>query len=278
MYMNKLLLFLFGIAFCESFFINKSIKKTSAKRSHLDILSNSETNSSDLLSQLSILSKRIPIYQSIDKDLYVSKGYQRVTGCLSEVWVKCELVGDNNKLKFWGTSDSLLIRGVLGVLSSRLSSASPEEIMHISFENISSILPLYNNNIMSPGRLNGVQNILTAIKEQVSIISKNNNHINSIIVIPDESFTDIEEEEEEEEEEEHEKGQGKLILNDKTFTKFESPSQNNLSPSYKEEVAMLLSGGVDSSVALKLLVDQGYTVDIILTKRYYINIYIYIYI
>jgi sulfur transfer protein SufE len=269
--MNKILLFSFGIAFCKSFFLCKSIKKSSAKRSQLDILSNSGSNSSELLSQLSIFSKSIPIYQSIDKDLYVSKGYQRVTGCLSEVWVKCELVGDNNKFIFLGTSDSLLIRGVLGVLSSRLSSASPEEIMHINFENISSILPFYNNNIMSPGRLNGVQNILTAIKEQVSIISKNNNPINSIIVIPDESFTDIEEEGEE-----HEKGQGKLILNDKTFTKFESSSQNTLSPSYKEEVAMLLSGGVDSSVALKLLVDQGYTVDIILTKRYYIYIYIYI--
>ena len=267
MYVNKLLLFLFGVAFCESFFLIKSIKKTSTKtkRSHLDVLSNSatETNSSELLSQLSIFSKSIPIYQSIDKDLYVSEGFERVMGCLSEVWVKCEFVGDNKKLNFLGTSDSLLIRGVLGVLFSHLRSASSEEIMHMSFENISSILPLYNNNLLSPGRLNGVQNILAAIKEQLSIISKNNKPISSIIVIPDETFTNVEEEEEEEEEV-HKKGQGKLIVNDNTFTKFESPSQNISSPCYKEEVAMLLSGGVDSSVALKLLVDQGYTVDIII--------------
>ena len=54
-----------------------------------------------------------------------------------------------------------------------------------------------------------------------------------------------------------------LLDNSKLFTSIDS------SPQQTEDVAMLLSGGVDSSVALNLLLEEGYSV-----RAFYLKIWL----
>ena len=104
--------------------------------------------------------------------------------------------------------------------------------------------------ILPMGRLNGFENMLKLIKYQLSyqlsIHNNNNNNVN------DKNFSD--------------NNTTKTTANSNNDIKSSEPYQidNRIN-----EVAVLLSGGVDSSVALQLLINQGY-----LVRAYYLKIWL----
>lgn len=115
-------------------------------------------------------------------------------------------------------------------------------------------------NILPPGRLNGFENMLRVIQQQV----KAKVDQSSRVVLPDfsDDVDDVDDDADD----------GKKLSFTQSFSKAEqvSSSIDSLSKQYyPDTVAVLLSGGVDSSVALSLLLQQGYKV-----KAFYLKIWL----
>lgn len=144
--------------------------------------------------------------------------HQRVPGCMADARVRSILRPDRS-LVIAGYADSRVALGLLALLSRGLGGMAVDDIAALDVAavlrqcSVAALLP--------PGRFNGLQSMLTVIKEQAAALARG------------------------------------APLN------VESPQF------YNEEVAMLLSGGVDSSVALRLLLDQGRSV-----RAFYLKIWL----
>lgn len=137
---------------------------------------------------------------------------------------------------------------------------SPKDIANIDSNVLSVACGLQD--ILPPGRLNGFENMLKVIQEQISSFHSDT----SLVISPD--FSDIDSE---------------YDIVDDSIMKVPVPSalksftasiddKNSVSQQsiyYPDTVAVLLSGGVDSSVALSLLLQQGYKV-----KAFYLKIWL----
>jgi sulfur transfer protein SufE len=153
----------------------------------------------------------------------------RVPGCVSNVNVCTTLIpikkyNDESeptyKVFVDGETDTLLSRGLLSVLSSVLSSLESKDILQIDAFTITEELNL--RKVLSAGRNDGLSNMITIIQNQISEIIEN-----------------------------QEKGISENMNNvDAVNNELER----------RPTVAMLLSGGVDSAVALNLLRRQNYNV------------------
>lgn len=84
----------------------------------------------------------------------------KIKGCQSQVWIKAELTADK-KIKFYGDSDALIVKGLVAILLTVYSDESPEVILKND--------PIFLKEIgfdsgLSPSRANGLYSMLKQIK------------------------------------------------------------------------------------------------------------------
>lgn len=168
--------------------------------------------------------------------------WQRVPGCMADARVFTTLIEHHNthsddknaalKVKVEGVADSRVAQGLVALLSHGLSDMTASEVLALSGEELTKRCKL--DDVLPPGRMNGLQNMLTIIQEQIA------------------KFLDT------------------------SSSPPSSPPSDEDSVSMArgadwkdDEIAMLISGGVDSSVALKLLLDQGHRV-----RAFYLKIWL----
>jgi len=156
---------------------------------------------------------------------------QRVPGCISDVRLWTQLNEINLPVKIYGYADSQVAQGILAIFGFGLHNMTVHNILQLKSSEIAQRLDLQS--IFPIGRLNGIQNILQLIQSQIRFQIEN-------------------------------------LRNDELPLLYEYEHNNNSSLSPKQfrdltdlsydprqnEVAVLLSGGVDSSVSLQLLVNQ----------------------
>jgi cysteine desulfuration protein SufE len=91
-------------------------------------------------------------------------GENRVTGCMSQVWV-CALDRPGTcKIDYVGDCDTPIIKGILAVLIELMSDLTPKEIEELDLEALFDTLQLREN--LSPSRHFGVYAIVELMKQQ----------------------------------------------------------------------------------------------------------------
>lgn len=149
---------------------------------------------------------------------------QRVPGCVANVDVRTVLIpsenGSSHRVMIDGMADAILSRGLVSLLQSTLSVLHANDVLCIEPSTVTDKLRL--RRVLTAGRNDGLASVLTIVQGQIK----------SLLDIPID-----------------ERNVEKTAL-----------SESNNEVKMKPTVAMLLSGGVDSSVALNMLVRQGYDV------------------
>jgi cysteine desulfuration protein SufE len=107
--------------------------------------------------QLLWYAKRLKEFSETDK-----VPENRVTGCVSQVYVTAAL--DEGKVWFHGDSDSLLVRGLVGLLVEGFSGLTPAEILQVSPDFIQET---GLNVSLTPSRANGFYNIFQMMRRKV---------------------------------------------------------------------------------------------------------------
>lgn len=200
---------------------------------------------------------------------------QKVPGCVSEVYVAASvtkggalsegsdfLVRDGGAVatrsavvSIRGTADARLSRGILALLANGLEGQSPDTVLNLRGKALAAAVGLRAG--LTDSRINGLGNILGVIQDQVR------DHLDSAA------------------------GAG-VVESSKDAVAVSGPtlglsggaldqgrnwgsdaSSWSPLPGAGNEVAMLLSGGVDSSVAMRLLQDQGYRI-----RAFYLKIWL----
>ena len=95
------------------------------------------------------LGRKLPALDETYKtDLY------KVRGCISQVWLKSDLVeGSPTTLEFKGDSDSAIVKGLIAILHICLSGRPPQEILDEDLEGLFQRIGLEQH--LSPNRRNG---------------------------------------------------------------------------------------------------------------------------
>ena len=152
---------------------------------------------------------------------------ERVPGCISNVKICTTLIPMSDKTSFGivvdGESDTLLSRGLLAILSTALSSFDSNDVLNIDPYTVADELRL--RSVLSAGRNDGLSNMVSIVQDQVRSLL-------------------------------HDTSEDKIITKRDTKANDKQKGHSNDRPT----VAMLLSGGVDSAVALNLLLRQNYNV------------------
>ena len=147
----------------------------------------------DTLTSLNLVQKMSKYAPALSR-LSELKDYQRVPGCISEVYIHAS-IDINGMIELQGTSDSLLARGILGLLKHSLRHIPASRLHLLTYEKlITSSEGLFST--LPPGRLNGLGNMLQITKQQIS--ESNDVSLSSEVI--DISGNDDNEEMEEEEE------------------------------------------------------------------------------
>ena len=182
-------------------------------------------------------------------DLQLPTTWERVPGCMADARLLATCSpnqsGAEPHVTIDGAADSRVAHGMLALLCAGLCDSTASSILSLRPSTIAKDLGLQS---LPPGRLDGLKNMLTVIQRQTQACV--------------------------------ERGLQREALRDSTSTS-PSPSPiltraNSLvGPALSgpdpraEEIAVLLSGGVDSSVALQLLQAQGYRV-----RAFYLKIWL----
>eukprot|EP01032_Pedospumella_encystans_P017917 gene17917-20406_t len=182
--------------------------------------------------------------------------FERVTGCTSVVQIKTSLVPmksvtlitgmldqHERRVQVEGSADSRVTQGMLAILCRVFNGLELKEAMELPAKNVTNFFGF--DQLLPTGRQNTFHNIITLIQSQLQRLSNTDNS-NSDMQVHTGSIT-----------EHHIQSCGELLS-----------AANPVDPR-SEEVALLISGGVDSSVALKLLLDQGHKV-----RAYYLKIWL----
>jgi tRNA (5-methylaminomethyl-2-thiouridylate)-methyltransferase len=148
----------------------------------------------------------------------------RVKGCVATVYVSASVDDDDDTVKLIGTSDAIVSRGLLALLADYLSTKGLSQVLVLESTTIAHELGVQA--ALSPGRNDGLANMLQVVQQQL-----------------------LRGDEEEEETVTTKQTESTATTAATTTTKTNKPT-----------VALLLSGGVDSSVALRLLQQDGYDV------------------
>lgn len=83
-----------------------------------------------------------------------------VHGCTSQVWLICEQV--DNKLIFKGTSDAIIVKGLVYMILQIFSDSTIEELQEIDMDIVHE---LNLSEIITPNRQSGVIGMIKKIKE-----------------------------------------------------------------------------------------------------------------
>lgn len=184
---------------------------------------------------------------------------KKVPGCVSEVYVAVSLSypqgGSDASVSIRGTSDARVSRGILALLAQGLEGESTDKVLGLRREVVARAVGLGAG--LADSRINGLGNMLQTIQAQVR------DHLDG--TLPDRTAPAAE----------RDHGRANLSplrsraspVEDATVAP--RASEWSPGPGAKDEVAVLLSGGVDSSVALRLVQDQGYRV-----RAFYLKIWL----
>lgn len=83
-----------------------------------------------------------------------------VHGCTSQVWLVCEK--KDNKLFFKGTSDAIIVKGLVYIILNIFSNSSIEELKEV---NMDIVYELGLSEVITPNRQSGVIGMIKKIKE-----------------------------------------------------------------------------------------------------------------
>jgi tRNA-5-taurinomethyluridine 2-sulfurtransferase len=179
---------------------------------------------------------------------------QKVPGCVANVYVRTVLMATDhaeegqeensrNRVMLQGTADAVLSRGLLALLASILSCGSVEQILQLPSYDVANRLGL--RVALSPGRNDGLASMLRTVQDQIQELLVQSNSTSSSEEVASST-------------------EATPLQSQHIFRKEIAVSGNVISAeaatSKPPSVALLLSGGVDSSVALNLLVQGGFNV------------------
>lgn len=185
--------------------------------------------------QQRLVEKGIEYKQAADTS---SGGFTKVPGCIATVLIQTIVnvnITDPNHtvVQIHGTADALVSRGLLAVLSESIEAFSSnhnsgvvQKILQIDPLQIATQLGVAP--ALSPGRNDGVANMMRLVQQQIQLQVQKNGESG------------------------HEEEEASMVTSS-TISTIKHQKK-------KPTVALLLSGGVDSSVALHLLLQQGYDV------------------
>jgi len=180
--------------------------------------------------------------------LRLPDSWERVTGCMADARVHATIAPDSVVLD--GVADSRVANGMLALLCKGLTGCRVDEVLALQPSSIARNLGLQ---CLPPGRLNGLQNMVLAIQRQVRACEEAASNPGPTQT----RTTNLPKKAED----------GATFLASQA-SKFMGPSLGEIDPR-AQEVAVLLSGGVDSSVALHLLQSQGHRV-----RAFYLKIWL----
>ncbi|TLS94866.1 SufE family protein [Aliarcobacter thereius] len=83
-----------------------------------------------------------------------------VHGCTSQVWLICEQ--KENKLFFYGTSDAIIVKGLVYIILSIFSNSTIDELKQIDMDVVKE---LGLSEVITPNRQSGVIGMIKKIKE-----------------------------------------------------------------------------------------------------------------
>ncbi|QKF73765.1 sulfur acceptor/SufS accessory protein [Aliarcobacter faecis] len=83
-----------------------------------------------------------------------------VHGCTSQVWLICEKKDD--KLFFYGTSDAIIVKGLVYIILDIFSNSSIEELKKVDMDIVKE---LNLSEVITPNRQSGVIGMIKKIKE-----------------------------------------------------------------------------------------------------------------
>lgn len=176
--------------------------------------------------------------------------FEKVPGCVATVRVKTSLrkkSAENWEVCIEGTADALLSRGLLAVLISAMSSVSkPQDILTVDPYRVADQIGV--RSALSPGRNDGVASITQVIQQQIESLLIKAESLGAISSAHVPLFAD----------ETTKSGSSAGAESQAVVSPLELSHDHR--PSKKGKVALLLSGGVDSSVSLRLLLLEGYDV------------------
>eukprot|EP01041_Mallomonas_annulata_P009415 gene9415-19534_t len=179
--------------------------------------------------------------------------FHRVPSCTSDarLYTSLKLSKNDQFVKVEGYADAKIAQGMVAIFCKGLSNMSAKDVLALKSLDIITRSGLQS--VLPPGRLNGFQHMLALIQTQIR------SQLISINQVQHQSDTSTRE---------------SLSISDDDNERQQQSPPLPLSPPLtydhrNEEIAVLLSGGVDSSVALKLLVDQGHKV-----RAYYLKIWL----
>tara|TARA_Y100001970_G_scaffold294029_1_gene446038 strand:+ start:12861 stop:13286 length:426 start_codon:yes stop_codon:yes gene_type:complete len=92
----------------------------------------------------------------------------KVSGCQAQVWLVPYI--EDLKIDFHFDSDAFISKGMITILCDIYGGRKPEEIINTNFD----LLDVLNlNNLLTPGRRNGVHSMLMKIKQHANSHIKN---------------------------------------------------------------------------------------------------------
>lgn len=207
---------------------------------------------------------------------------RRVPGCVSEVSVAVSVLGDTSSpggleacggatVSIRGTADARLSRGMLALLAVGLDGEKADAVLRLRGKTLANAVGLRAG--LTDSRINGLGNMLGVIQELVrehldrSAVAK---VADATAHAADGEHVDL-------------SGSGRVM--DAASSRTQALSVGDVDqgartwgpdasswfplPGAEDEVAMLLSGGVDSSVAMRLLQDEGYRI-----RAFYLKIWL----
>lgn len=92
----------------------------------------------------------------------------KVKGCQSQVWLVPQKNAEGT-INFMGTSDALIVKGLISLVLCIYNGKSPDEIKNIDIDGIFSSLGLHEH--LSPSRRNGLESMVEKIKYYASAMS-----------------------------------------------------------------------------------------------------------
>lgn len=183
----------------------------------------------------------------------LSHGMEKVPGCIATVYLRITLIPFSGKhlVILTGTADAMLSGGLLAILAEIISGGSiddtafdtpgnivtSDDILNLNPETITTAMGLQS--VLSRGRNDGMASMVRVIQRQImSLVGGEHSSLDSPTITANMV------------------GEKMSPLLNTTLATTQSRNDGTHRPS----VAMLLSGGVDSSVALHLLLRQNYNV------------------
>ncbi len=88
-----------------------------------------------------------------------------VHGCTSQVWLICKK--ENDKLYFYGTSDAIIVKGLVYIILKIFSGASVDELKNTDTD---IVFDLKLTEIVTPNRQSGIIGMIKKIKEYIKEI------------------------------------------------------------------------------------------------------------